>query len=186
VTRGTFDAVLTLVLLASLNATPHVALLDDGPRFSARLIQSEQAPQDYSTWSRDDLRREYNRLDLERPSVAFPITLMVVGGIAFVSGLYAGLLALIGSISGGASTTLLVVTGVLCLAGLGLLLSGVVLLVGTLKDRRQMGTEMDRIKEQLNGGPQQMPPSGPPMGPLPPGPSQVFAPPAPGIQLARF
>ena len=182
-------SVLTLVLLASLTATPRVALLEDGPRFSARLIQSEQAPPDYSTWSRDDLRREYNRLDLERPSLAFPITLMVTGGVALIAGLYVGLFALISSFTGSA-TTLLVVTAVLCLAGLGLLLSGVVLLVGTLHDRRQMSAEMDRIKEQLDGPPPQMPPSGPPVGPpvgpVPPGPSQVFAPPNAAIQLARF
>jgi hypothetical protein len=118
-------AVLTLALLCTLGSSPHVALLTDPPRFSARLVD-EAAPPDYSKWSRDDLRREYDRLDRERPSVAAPIALMVTGGVAFIAGLYLGLFSLILSTSGSA-TTLLIITAVTCLAGIGLLLCGVVL-----------------------------------------------------------
>jgi hypothetical protein len=177
---------LSFVLLASLN----VSVLNEPPRFSAHLIQAEQQ-QDYSSWTRDQLVKEYNRLDAERPSLAMPIILMVTGAVSFVIGIYCGLFGLVLSAAGSSSSTLLIVAAVFGLAGIGLLISGIVLLMGTLHDRRQMSSEMDRIKEQLDGQPGVPggPPSAPPTGPVPPpppGPTQVFAPAMPAILLARF
>lgn len=181
---------LTLVLFTSLQ----VSLVKEPPRFSAHLIEAQtQAPQpnDYSTWSREELLAEYNRLEADRPSVAMPIALMATGVVALVVGLYCGLFGLVLSAAGSSSSTLLIVAAVAGLAGLGLLLSGIVLLIGALHDRRAMGTEMDRIQEQLHDrspGIQPGPPAPPPTGPVPPmpGPTQVFAPVKPTILLATF
>ncbi len=176
---------LTLALLCTLGSSPHVTLLEDPPRFSARLVEDAPAPPDYSKWSRDQLLHEYNRLDSERPSLGLPIALMVTGGVGFVVGLYVGLFALIASATGSSATTLLIVTAVLTLAGIGVLLCGVVLLVGALKERSAVNQQMDAIDQQLNGGAAPPGPLAPPPPP-PPGPTQVFAPVTPSIVLARF
>jgi hypothetical protein len=183
---------LTLVLFTSLQ----VSLVQEPPRFSAHLVQAQQQPQaplpnDYSTWSREELLKEYNRLDSERPSVAMPIVLMATGAVALVVGLYCGLFGLVLSAAGSSSSTLLIVAAVAGLAGLGLLLSGIVLFIGALHDRRAMGTEMEHIQDQLDRSRQPYtpgPPGSPPTGPVPnlPGPTQVFAPVKPSILLASF
>ncbi len=180
---------LTLALLCSLGASPHPTLLGDAPRFSARLVDAEAAPPDYSTWTHEQLLKEYDRLDNERPSLAMPITLMATGGVAFVVGLYVGLITLVLTAAGGSTTTLLILTAVLCLGGAGLLVSGIVMLIGVLHDRRDMNVQMDAIRARLDG---QTPPPGPggpevpPPPPPPPGTLQVFAPVTPGLLVARF
>jgi hypothetical protein len=179
---------LTLVLVASLNAS----LVHEPARFSAHLIEAqapENQPQDYSTWSREDLVKEYNRLDAERPSLALPIGLMVTGGVGAIIGLYCAFFGLVLSAAGSASSTLYIVAAVLGLAGVGLLVSGIVTLLGALHDRRSMSAEMDRIKERLDGTQQPGLPPPPPAGPVPPPPpppTQVFAPVKATIELASF
>ena len=144
----------TAMLLLMLHGTPHVrpALgIGDATR-RMRLVEDIHAPDttEYESWSRVQLRDEYDRLEAARPGVLLPVLMIAVGatGAAFTGiGLASALSSFFGVAVGVA--VVLSVAIVICV---GLAILGTIFLVRLTPERRAMGKQMDAIEEVYRNG----------------------------------
>ncbi len=106
----------------------------------------------YAGWSTPQLNVELDRLERMRPSLGLPITLMAIGGGVALVGLYGFAYAVWLGLA-------------LTLPGVGLAVLGVIFLVGRLSERREIGHDIDDVKDalRLRETPQQQPQAVPPM-----------------------
>jgi hypothetical protein len=136
--------------------------------------------------TREQLQREWDRLDSSRPGLGGAIGLLAGGVAVAVVGFYIayiGLLAAIISststgtsvgISPGVGMVLLVVGLVVLAGGIALAVVGGLKLRSTLHDRSRYGEQMNLIQDRLNANPGQ-----PYYPPPPPGDQNVPPPPPP-------
>ncbi len=196
----------TAAMLA-LVFTAQPAFWSGGPRSHVRLVAD--APVDvppelssYAGWSKEQLRAEYDRLALTRPSIGLPIALMVTGGGAFLTAFYFFLG--FGGLNGGpGAVPLYLLLGVAGLVAAAAIVVGGIVLTRLLPARRAIGRQLDAIERLAEARPSERrrpvetpvpeyrepdiigpPPEGPPPLPLPPmPPSTALVVP---IFLARF
>jgi len=190
---------------ASNTAYSHARLLDSGARV---VFVDDEATGDFPPiegMTREQLQREWDRLDSDRPSLGGAIGLTVAGvavaavgfvlaiyglGFAFISSSSASM----GAISPAVGATLLIIGAILIAAGVAVGVVGGLRLKGVLRDRSRYGEQMNRIRDLLDNNPGQpyYPPQPPPGDqnspppPPPPPPSVRNLPPAVGGQIALF
>ena len=190
---------LTTALVLMLSAAPDLssAFFNAGAPRRIRLVDDAPLapPADYSSWSRRQLQQEYERIEGIRPGLGLPIGLIAGGGGAGLAGLYALFFSLLASSSSALPFT--IVFGVAVVAGVGVAILGIIVLVRLLPERRALGNQLDEVEEQLRSRGEENEPRRPPRGrpdeldvpPPPPPPAlpppQVSLPEFP-ITLARF
>jgi hypothetical protein len=170
----------------------HATLLDSGAR--VRFVDDEENPNgDFppiEQMTREQLQREWDRLDSNRPGLGGAIGLLAGGAAVAIIGFYvayAGVAAAVissGTTSSGISPTVgavLIVIGLVMLAGgIALAVVGGLKLRSTLHERSHIGEQMNRIQDRLNSNPSQPyyppPPPGDQNSPPPP------PPPPPSVQ----
>ncbi len=139
--------------------------------------------------TREQLQREYDRLDSERPSLGGSIGLLAGGAAAAIVGLIVidvGSAAAVLSTSGSTATSFsmgtfapFLVAGLLLIAaGATLAIIGGIKLAHTIRERRRYSVQQDAIRERLEGNPANPYPAPPPGEGVPPPP-----PPPPSVHL---
>lgn len=134
--------------------------------------------------SLQDLRAEYARLSDSRPGLAGPIVMLAIGVPALVIGfaIFYGVFVygLLNGISYTAWLVGLIVSVPLMAVGLVLAIVGGVRLGRTIRDRGQIGKQMEEIKAQIDALESAPPP------PPPPSSVQLELGPKPAFVLAHF
>ncbi|MBS1150028.1 MAG: hypothetical protein H6Q89_1726 [Myxococcaceae bacterium] len=158
--------ILSLLAAVVLTGTePSAAAL--APRFV--LVQDALPGQQptYAGWTRAQLQTELLRLEDARPSVAGPVTMLVIGAVIGVGDLvvffFGGLIALLSS--SGFPVTFSVGVSVAAVIAVGLLVVGGILLKGISQERSESTKQIDQVKsaiDQLTSPPVEPPPMAPP------------------------
>jgi hypothetical protein len=185
----------------------HATLLDSGARI--QFVQDENPNGDFpplEQMTREQLQREWDRLDSERPGLGGAIGLLAGGAVIAFVGLYVCIygaaFAFVSTqtstsgISPAVGTILLVIGVVLIAGGIALAVVGGLKLKNTLHDRSRIGEQMNRIQDRLNSNPgqpyyPQQPPPGdqntpPPPPPPPPSVQNLTPVPSGGVALLDF
>jgi hypothetical protein len=178
--------VLVALLLASLPAGhSHVRLLDGGAQLQRVDDEGPTVPS-LEGMTHEQLQREWDRLDADRPSFSGPIAMAAGGGGVAIVGLvlliygisFEAVSATGAGISPAVGITLIVIGLVALAAGITFAVFGGLRIRDAVYDRRLYGDQMRKVKDLLEGGPP-MPfdqPHGPPpnVPPPPPVPSSVL------------
>ncbi len=175
-------ATLLLILQATPDATPGL-LAGASPR-SIRLVQTPaqtDASPSYETWTRSQLRNEYDRLEGLRPGIFLEVSLISVGLAG--AGISAAALVVVLNSFFGVDAALAIGLALGIVTGIGMAIIGVILLVRLSAERNAIGRQMDEIDEVYRSGPRWSPQPRP-CTDLPP--SQVLAPTSRLITVAVF
>jgi len=138
---------LTALLLASLPVSStvstevHAAL--DAQHTRVRLVSDDAPLPSFDSMTGDQLQREYNRLDAERPGLVMPVLLIAAG--AAVAYLGTQLFSLFDD----GTAVWLAVLGGSYVVGLVLVIVGIVVLINHMRARVAIDNQLDEIKRRL-------------------------------------
>ncbi|MFT3841158.1 MAG: hypothetical protein QM723_29470 [Myxococcaceae bacterium] len=172
-------SLLAVTVLTVSPASPRITHARLSSSDAPIVLVSDDAPQSaVETMTREQLEREYVRLQDTRPSLVLPF---VVGGIGLIL-LTGGLEILVRELSS-ATPFLPVAITFLIVGGIGVAV-GVVLLILRLNERHTVDARMDAINKRLDTMQGGTPPGGNEPPPPPPPPSALNYPPPP-VFMAR-
>ncbi len=143
---------LTVALALMLHGLPvEPAYLSGDVHSRVRLVDALGEPlPNYETWSRNQLREEYDKLDELRPGIAWQLTMMLGGTTgAAICGIWLG-----SSLSSffGIEVALLVGLSVAIIVFAGVAILGTILLVRLWPERKAVGARMDAIEGVYRAG----------------------------------